>query len=370
MKITGLEVLDGKEIPFPAPYLPAWNAPGGVPANSFRTSIIKISTDEGICGYGPCFGKPDAFIQNYLVGTDPLLIEQFWHDCMNGREPGLGRVSYGGIDIALWDIAGKVSGLPVSRMLGAKTDKVPVYAATSRLLNAGELAAQALELQSLGFKTIKIRLHRQDYKDDIKAAQAVRKACPDLFLMADANQSNKSIGYNYWSRETALLVARELQDLGLGIIEEPLNRYDLEGLGEITDSLTIRVSGGEHGANINEFREYLLRGTYDIIQPDPILGDIGVTGMRKLGVVSGYLGRQIVPHICSLGGFALSFAATIQVMSGLTNCPVLEFPYDPPFLTNETQQYYIGEKFWIDGEGCVSVQQTPGIGVSIYEDAL
>ncbi|MCL2058985.1 MAG: mandelate racemase/muconate lactonizing enzyme family protein [Oscillospiraceae bacterium] len=370
MKIINVEVVGGKkEIALPAPYLAAWDSPGGRPIRSFRASVVKVSTDEGIVGYGPCFGRLDASIREYLIGTDPLLVEQFWHDFMSGRVGTMGGFT-GGVDTALWDIAGKAAGLPISKLLGAKADKVPVYAATSRLLGTEEHVAQALELQSLGFRAIKIRLHRQDYRDDLEVVRAVRQACPYLMLLVDANQNNHSIGYNYWDKETSVTVACELQALGVAILEEPRGRYDMEGLREISQKYSILISGGEHCANMYEFREHLLKGTYDIIQPDTILGNFGVTGMRKIGVISDYLGKQIVPHVCGMGAFALSFAATLQVMSGLTNCPILEFPHDPPFLTVETQQFYLRDKFWIDADGAVRVPQSPGLGVEIDEAAL
>jgi len=371
MKITNIEVLEGKrDISFPAPYYPAWTAPGGRPSSSFRVTLLRISTDEGICGYGPFWGRVDDFIRNYLIGSDPLLIERFWFDCMNGREGGLGRSSCGAIDIALWDIAGKAAGLPISKLLGAKDDRVPVYAATSRLLDGDELAELALEIQAQGFRAIKLRMHRQCFKDDLAAVGAVREACPDMFIIVDANQNNRSVGYNYWDLPTAELVARELQAMGVAILEEPRGRYDMEGLSKLSENNAIRISGGEHSANIHEFREHLLRGTYGVIQPDPIIGDIGVTGMRKLGVISEYLGRQFMPHVCGLGAFALSFAAAVQVVSTLSNCPYLEFNHDPPFLTPDNQQFYINEKFTVGSDGCVGVPQAPGLGVEVLEDAI
>lgn len=368
MKIVNLEVKESRTLNFPQPYLPAWYAPGGKPFISFKVSLIKLTTDEGITGYGPCMGPPDEFIRDYLIGFDPLKIEQFWYDCMNGRESPLGRASYGGYDIALWDIAGKAAGMPVSKMLGARRDRMPVYAATSRLLSPEEHAQQAVELHHMGFRAMKLRLHRQNPQEDLQVVKAVRTACPEMKLFVDCNQNNRSIGYNWWSADTAEYMAEALDKLGVSILEEPLGRFRMGNLKKMADRLNILVAGGEHSSNIYEFRASM--DSYDIIQPDPVLGDIGITGIRKLGIASEFADKQIMPHICYLGSFALSFAAVLQAVSGLSNCLWLELPFDPPFLTLENQQFYVQDPFQIGSDGCVSVPQSPGLGIEIAEEAL
>lgn len=368
MKITELNVLQSKVVNFPASYLPAWYEPDGKPFSSFKVFLIELVTDEGIAGYGPCMGKPDEFIKDYLIGFDPLKTEQFWHDCMNGRESPLGKAPYGGYDIALWDIVGKAAGLPVCKMLGARRDRMPVYAATSRLLSVREHVEQVHEIWETGFRAVKLRLHRQDYKEDLKVITAVRDACPQIKLFVDCNQNNRSIGYNWWSRDVAEYMSGQLKDLGVTIIEEPLGRFRLDSLRKITDNLNVLIAGGEHSANIYEFRTSM--DSYDVVQPDMILGDIGITGIHKLGIVSEFMDKQIMPHICYLGAFALSFAACLQVVSGFSNCSWVELPYDPPFFTLESQQFYIREPLELESDGCVLVPQRPGLGIEIDKNCF
>ena len=368
MKITDINILQSKEISFPKSYLPAWYEPDGKPFSSFKVFLIELVTDEGIVGYGPCMGKPDEFIKDYLIGFDPLRIEQFWYDCMNGRESALGKASYGGYDMALWDIAGKAAGLPICKMLGARRDRMPVYAATSRLLNTKEHVEQVLGIWKMGFRAVKLRLHRQNYKEDLEVIKAVREACPEIKLFVDCNQNNRSIGYNWWSKETAEYMAEQLENLGVTIIEEPLGRFRSDSLKKITENLNILVAGGEHSGNIYEFR--MLMDSYDIIQPDMILGDIGITGIHKLGIVSEFMDKQIMPHICYLNAFALSFAACLQVVSGFSNCPWVELPFDPPFFTLESQQFYIREPLELEEDGCVLVPHRPGLGIEINKDCF
>ena len=369
MKITQIEVVKSqKPIPLPGEYKAAWFEPDGEPVTSYGFAYYKVHTDEGITGYGPYAGGPDKYALQCLIGLDPFFVEHFWSSAMMGREVYINKCSYGGLDTALWDIIGKASNQPVYKILGAHRDRVKVYAATSRLLSPPEHVEQVRELMSLGFKAVKLRLHRPDFRDDLKVVEAVRKACgDDLMIVVDANQNHRAIHYEWWSRQTAKIVARELQNLNVFFLEEPLERRDYEGLAELSAEFDMYIAGGEHSLNIYEFKEHIERNTYDILQPDITLGDIGITGTKKLSIISDYNYKMIIPHVSGLGGFALNFAAMLHAAASLRNCPMIEYPFDPPFLTVETQQFYLKEKFIIDKEGYVALPHRPGLGIEIDE---
>ena len=371
MKITSIDVVRTKKpIPLPGEYCPAWEQPDGAPVNGFGVAYYRIFTDEGIVGYGPYGAEPDEYVRRCLIGKDPFKTETFWTSAMAGLETR-SRGSYGGLDVALWDIIGKAANRPVYQLLGTRADKIKVYAATSRILTAEEHIEQVLHVMSLGFKAVKLRLHRPDWRDDIKTIEAVRKACGDeITIVVDANQNNRSTEYGYWSKETARLVCREMQALGVFFCEEPLKRRDYEGLSSLSKEFDMYIAGGEHAQNIYEFKEHLKYSTYDILQPDLLIGDIGITGLRKLGYIAEYHDKQIVPHVCGMGSFAISFAASAAAMVGLSNCPMLEYSYDPPFMTVESLQFFIKEKFTVDCDGYVHMPQTAGIGIEIDEAAL
>jgi len=372
MKITKVEVVKNKKpIPLPGEYKAAWFQPDGKPETSYGFGFYKIHTDEGITGYGPYAGGPDDYALQCLIGLDPFFIEKFWSAGMTGKDVYVNKCSYGGLDAALWDIIGKASGQPVYKLLGAYTDKVLVYAATSRLLSPEEHIEQVQHIMSVGFKAVKLRLHRPDYLDDLKVVEAVRKACPDdLIIVVDANQNHKSMEYKHWSRQTAKFMARELQNLNIYFFEEPLERHDYKGLAELSAEFDMYIAGGEHCMNIYEFKEHIERDTYDIFQPDVILGDIGITGTKKLATIAEYHKKILIPHVCGLGGFALNFASMLQVAASIPNCPMLEYPYDPPFLTVESQQFYLKDKFVVDKEGYVALPQKPGLGIEIDEEVI
>ena len=272
----------------------------------------------------------------------------------------------------LWDIIGKAAGQPIYKLLGAQRDRVLVYAATSRLLPPEELAQLAVQIQEEGFRAIKLRLHRPDPRDDLAAVAAVREAVsPDLLLLVDANQNNPSLGYTFWPRRTALQMARALDELGVYFLEEPLPRRDVEGLAEIARSVDMYIAGGEHSPTVNDFKEHVLAGAYDIIQPDVVMGgNVGITGIRKVAAFADYFGRMVVPHVLSHAGAPLCLSATLHAMATVGNCPMVEYPYDPPILTVKNLHSYALEPITVGGDGCVPLPQGPGLGVELDEDKL
>jgi len=196
MRITKIEIVRSRRaIELPEAWRPAWWEPDVDPIRGLDFSFYKIYTDEDIVGIGPAASPTlDPFVKKLLIGFDPFYIERFWEVAMKGKELTLGRQSYGGLEIALWDIVGKALGKPIYKMLGAYRDRVMAYAATSQLRSPEEHAKQALQFLERGVKAIKLRMHRANPEDDIKVVKAVRDAVGDeMIIMVDANQNNLSI---------------------------------------------------------------------------------------------------------------------------------------------------------------------------------
>lgn len=370
MRVTHVEVVRNKEpIPLPMPWQAAWRAPDGVPATSLGYAFYKVYTDEGIVGLGPYTGASPALVE----GIDPFHIGAFWETHMGGRRAGNSGKQASGLEIALWDILGKAAGQPIYKLLGAHRDRILVYAATSRLLEIAQHVDQVQELVAMGFKAVKLRLHRPDPWDDLAVVEAVREAVgEELMILVDANQNNPSQAYRFWSRRTALQMARELDALGVYYLEEPLPRMDLEGLAEIAASVDMFVAGGEHTPTALDWREHVLQGAYDILQPDVVLGgNMGITGIRKVAAFADYFDRLIVPHVLSsMACFPLCLAPTLHAMAAVENCPLVEYPYDPPILTPETTQTMVKEPILVDADGYITLSNKPGLGVEIDEEGL
>jgi L-alanine-DL-glutamate epimerase-like enolase superfamily enzyme len=100
------------------------------------------------------------------------------------------------------------------------------------------------------------------------------------------------------------------------------------------------------------------------------LGDIGITGIRKIAVLADYFGKMVVPHVCSAGSVALSLPAALHAVATIENCPMLEYPFDPPVLTVENQQMILKETMSIEKDGCLKVPDKPGLGVEIDEEKV
>ena len=375
MKVIKVEIVRNKEpIPLPVPWLAAWRAPGGVPATSLGYAFYKVYTDEGIVGLGPYTGADPALVETPgRQGIDPFHIGAFWEAHMGGRRSGASGKQASGLEIALWDIVGKAAGQPIYKLLGAHRDRILVYAATSRLLNVDQHVRQVRELMAMGFKAVKLRLHRPDPWDDLVVVEAVREAVGDeLMILVDANQNNPSQEYHFWSRRTALQMAKELDALGVYYLEEPLPRTDIEGLAEIAATVDMFIAGGEHTPTVYDWREHVLQGAYDILQPDVVMGgNMGITGIRKVAAFADYFGRLVVPHVLSsMACFPLCLAPTLHAMATVENCPLVEYPYDPPILMPETTQTVVKEPLLVEADGCIQVPDKPGLGIEIDEERL
>ncbi|MBM3211492.1 mandelate racemase/muconate lactonizing enzyme family protein [Candidatus Poribacteria bacterium] len=370
MKITKVETIRTKEpIKLQEPWKPAWIHPYGKPMETFQFSFYKVYTDEGIIGIGPNTGYSGL---SQLLGFNPFHVGEFWEKNMGGRIQGTSEKRGAGIEIALWDIIGKAAGLPIYKLLGARKDRVLVYAATSRLLTKEEHVDQVHQLMEIGFKAVKLRLHRPNPWDDLAIVEAVRKSAGDeLMILVDANQNNKSEGYNFWSRGTSLTMAEELDKLKVYYLEEPLPRADIEGLAIIASTVNMFIAGGEHSPTIYDFKDHIVKGAYDIIQPDVVMmGNIGITGIKQVAAMADFYGKMVVPHVLSGAGFAMDLPATLHPMAAVDNCPLVEYGWDPPILTTETTQFFIKEPLLVEKDGRVKLPEKPGLGIELIEEMM
>lgn len=362
MKVTEVQVTK-KVIALPDPWTPAWHGPKEESVTSLEFSTYKIHTDEGITGIGPYTGIKDP---SFVIGWDPFKVGDFWEQYVSGQGKAY---TASGLEIALWDIIGKAINSPIYKLLGACRSRIPVYAATSRIMSREQHIDQVQELVAKGFKAVKIRLHRPNPRDDLAIVKAVRTAVGDeLKILVDANQNNIPLKYKPWSRKTALWMARELERLGVYFLEEPLPRADIDGLSRLAASVEIAIAGGEHSPTIYDFRQHIISGAYDILQPDVILnGHIGIIGITRLAATAEYFSKKVIPHVVSNGNFPLAFAATLHSMASAWNCPMVEYPYDPPFLTIETLQTFVEKPFIIEKDGCIALTDGPGLGCSVID---
>ena len=177
------------------------------------------------------------------------------------------------------------------------------YASSGTLRAPAALADAAQAYQAQGFGAMKIRFHRGDWRKDIRALEAVRGRMGDaLELMVDCNQGWRMPWDTYaaWSLKDAVTVARELEQLGVYWMEEPLHRGDREGMRRLRDMTEVRIAGGEMTRELYEFRDLIVGGCLDVLQPDAALVG-GITGLRRVGLMAQEHNLVFTPHTWTNG---------------------------------------------------------------------
>lgn len=342
------------------------------------TLLVKITTDEGICGWGEVFCHDSsaamaALIEHtyrpLLIGADALAAEVIWDKLYNWTkdygQKGPVIAALSGIDIALWDILGKFTGLPVYQLLGgAFRTRVQAYATGLYRTDTGDpLAALVDEAQSYvdqGFKAMKMKVGFGVARD-VAAVRSVRQAIgDDIQLMIDANHA--------YDATTAIRLGRMLEEYDLSWFEEPVSPEDIEGYCTVRRALTIPIAGGEAEFTRFGFRHLITSGAVDIVQPDVCLTG-GISEARKIATLARTWHIRCLPHVW---GTDVGMAASLHFMASLPDTPpslnplpmLLELDRTEHGLRNITTEPIRVQN------GFVDVPELPGLGVEVDEDIV
>lgn len=350
---------------------------------SKRTAhIVEVETDEGVTGWGECFGPGnvalankaivETVIQPMVVGQDPLDRDVLWHKVYNltrdHGQKGMPIQALSGVDIALWDIAGKIAGLPLCKLIGGthRTD-VPVYGygmmlrpeSTDDLVS--RFADEAAAIRDAGFTATKMKLGLGP-KDDIRLAEAVRKGIGDDFpFMADANHC--------YTTKDAFFVGRALGELGAYWFEEPVAPEDLDGYRELRAGLSVNISGGEAEFTRWGWRTILENRGLDIAQPEVCaLG--GVSEFLRVLALAHAHHTPVVNHVW---GSAIAVATNLHLLAAMPPLPGGLHPWEPMLEFDTTDNKFrdnllleplnIQEQVKDNG-GRVAIPMDPGLGIS------
>ncbi len=363
MKIARIDVTRHR-LALDPPFRASWDTR---PRTAFEAAVVRVVTDEGPVGIGSGdlmlgFEQHEAL----FLGHDPLDLDRHWRVLDN---LAFHYSRYWPLDLALWDLTGKILGQPVWRLVGGRSDRVPLYASSGTLRDAPAMADAAYAFLEAGFPAMKIRFHRGDWRDDIRALEAVRDAVGDrLDLMVDCNQGWRMPWDTEqpWSLKDAIAVARELEQLGVYWMEEPLHRADYAGMAALRGAVDIRIAGGEMNREIFEFRTLIERRCLDVLQPDAALTG-GIGGLKRVAEAAAEAGLVFTPHTWSNG---LGFVANAHLAAGAGNPPYLEFPYDPPEWSPERRDFMLAEPVAAPKDGVLQLSAAPGLGVTLDEDRL
>ena len=334
-------------------------------------SFVEVVTDEGIAGIGP--EVDDRFLptlRECLVGQDPFGVEHL-SDMLRYYLPSGTHYQYvGGVDIALWDLVGKIRGQPLHRLWGSASEFVTPYAAMVVLSTPEERAEMAVRLRDENWRAIKLRLHHESYKEDIRTVEKVRAAVgDDMEIMVDANQAQSTGEWQpgvIWDYRRALNTAEALQELGCCWLEEPLQRFAFSETARLSASVEIPIAGGENNANLHEFVQMCEQDVYSILQPECLVVN-GITAMRKIGALAEEHGKQIVPH----NGYGkLGLIAHIHLVGSWGHAPFVEVAHDPPIGDYRHFLSIFENPPLVDSEGRIRLPEKPGLGVTINRELI
>ena len=334
-------------------------------------SYVEVLTDEGITGIGPEID--DRFIptlHNCLIGKDPTEVDllsgmlQYYLPC------GTHYQHVAGADIALWDIVGKAKGQPLYKLWSGTKDKIVPYAAMVLLSTPEERAEMALKLKDEGWQAIKLRLHHESMKEDIRTATKVREAVGDeMHIMIDANQAQSKGDWQpgvRWDYKRAYETGLELQELNCTWLEEPRPRYAFDELTKLGDSLEIPIAGGENSSVLFDFEQMCERNVYSILQPECLVLT-GITETLKVGELAKKYNKKIAPHN---GYVKLGLIAHMHMVASWSHAPFLELINDPPVGDYRNFLSIMVNPPHVDAEGYMELPQAPGLGVEINQELV
>jgi L-rhamnonate dehydratase len=350
----------------------------GIADGSQDDLVIRVHTDEGLVGLGEVDSAPEAVkalvdapgshaiansLHGLLVGEDPLDVERLWDKMYRGLiyvgRRGIALHAISGIDIALWDLKGKVEGKPISELLGgAKRDRVRAYASMLMPETAEETAERVGALCSDSFTAVKLGWGPlgRDPAHDVRLATAAKEAAGDCDILIDA-------GHGYGGdAKVAIGVARELEQLGVFWLEEPFLPDEYEAYAELADTVDIRIAAGEQDTTVWGFRELIDRAHVDLVQPD-VARCGGITELLRIGALARERGVETVPHAWKSG---IIKAASLHVNAVLPDGFLQEYCVaDTPINQTLTK-----ERLPVEADGCIAVPTGPGLGVELDEDVL
>ena len=352
---------------------------------SFDAAIVRVETDDGLVGWGEAkaaVGSAGAYrsvvaavndeLGPQLVGRDARRITTAWDEMYNGPRAGfalergrtfpvLGRRGIGvsamsGIDMALWDLAGRSLDRPVVDLWGGpRTDRLPAYA-SGGWADAGAIGDQLNGYASHGFRAVKMRVGVMDGTVDTSVARvrAAREGIgPGIDLMADAHGT--------WSPSEALRFAAGVAEVGLRWFEEPVSADDRAGLRRVRAATPIPIAAGESEFTRFDFRDLIALEGVDVLQPDMAICG-GPSEGRRIAALAETHQLELAPHCW---GSALSFNAGVSLANISSAARVIEYSLGANPLLREMPDEQIEVV-----DGLVSAPTRPGFGVTPRADFL
>jgi L-alanine-DL-glutamate epimerase-like enolase superfamily enzyme len=330
------------------------------------SAVIEVETDEGITGLGEVLGSPyiklvvEALRRNakWLIGKDPRQIRAFildsadrgWH-----HYPYIGNMATAALEMAMWDITGKKAGLPLNQLFGGTVrDRVPYFWYMTVLDRTPEgVRRQAREGAERGFQTVYMKVGF-DIDDDIRLIREIRDEIgPNVGIRVDPNEG--------WSVHDAVRALRELEDVNLEYVEEPIDMNNVDALAYLRKQTRVRIGSNQSSWLPHNVRDVLVRQAADVIITDPHqLGSL--SAFRDVAAMCGIFGVAFNKH--AFGDLGITTAAAMHVLASIHGP---EMPHQQYIQVMEHD--LLAEPLLFDN-GCLEVPTKPGIGVELDREAL
>jgi L-alanine-DL-glutamate epimerase-like enolase superfamily enzyme len=344
---------------------------------TFSAVLVTVRTDDGREGVGECIVRRapeivmtivDRLLAPHLLGRDPWDAEGLWDEMLTllrrwGHSRGFLVEAMSGIDIALWDLLARAAGKPLYKFLGgAGRDRVRCYVSKIYFDEIGRMADEARALAGRGHTAMKVQLgwpeSRGGHRADVRTVRAVREAVgPDVEIMLDANGA--------YDAGTAVRVGRQLEELNVAWLEEPVPADDLDGYAHVRRSIRIPLAAGETEFGLFGFRDLIARGCVDVLQPE-VARIGGVTAARRLWALAHAHNLLYAPHTGLSGGVA--HLASLHLAAAAPNFCTYEY-MGTSFVENPLRDIFTAP-FPAPREGMIALPQGPGLGLELDPDAV
>lgn len=338
--------------------------------------LVKITCDDGTFGWGEGYGPAGVikagveFFREMLIGRNPLETESLWQTMylrsLDYARRGILLSALSAIDVALWDLRGKILSQPVSVLLGGRRrESVRTYASgmyfTETESLSERLSQEALGYKEQGFDAMKMKVGL-NIRRDIENVQAVRLAIgPDIDLMIDANHA--------YSLTEAMKLARAVESYQIFWFEEPISPEYYPGYSQLRKATSIPIAGGECEYLRFGFLHLFQQQCVDIAQPD-ICAAGGLTEVKRIADMAYTFGVDIVPHTWGTGialSAALHLVANLDMVGGRLNSADALMELDR---TENPLRDELVQPTFSPHNGHLQVPNEPGLGVTVDEDAL
>ena len=340
--------------------------------------FIEVETDEGITGVGEATIEPFertmvTLIEDYkrtVIGKDPRSIEYLWEDRYRGqflRSDLLVNVALSAIEIACWDIKGKILGVPCYELFGGPVRRsVPAYGnywfmkTKMGKTSVGEYAESAARAVENGFRALKwspfgYAAHSMTPKQEhvtLECVRQVREAVgPDVWLMVDA--------HGRFDLPQARRLAKGFEEYNLYFFEEPLPPENIDAFVELKRSTTTPIATGERYVARHQFRDLLEKYACDYIQPDAIYTG-GMNELRKIAMMAETYYCPVIPHNCN---GPVCTAATIHASACMPNFRIMEYIPVP-------ERVDVLVEPLVFKNGAFELPTKPGLGVELNKEVF